>query len=82
MRSDAGSDQRCFSYRMFPMIAQRHAVVMALILAVLSLAWADEKKDKPPFKLTKEEQELIDATNAAQASDRTARIRAITTAWR
>src|SRR5262249_44069045 len=51
---------------MCAMIARRQIVAGALVLGWLSLAWADDKKE-PEFKLTKEEQELVDATNAARA---------------
>jgi uncharacterized protein YkwD len=54
---------------MSAMIPRYRFLVGAFLLAMLPLAWADDKKE-PEFRLTKEEQELIDATNAARVKQK------------
>jgi uncharacterized protein YkwD len=47
----------------------RTYIAAVAVLALLSLAWGEDKK-QPEFKLTKEEQALLDATNAARAKNK------------
>ncbi len=52
----------------------RRYIVAAVMLGVLPLAWAQDKnapdKKAAEFKLTKEEQALVDATNVARAKEK------------
>lgn len=47
----------------------RRSIAAAVMLGLLPLAWAEDKK-APEFKLTKEEKALVDATNAARAKEK------------